>query len=257
MKTLSIIIVLIIIGLYFSCCEVDRKTGRRIKIKSKDYYKGYYGMQGPMNIFIRTNARFNDDLDPYPDMERNFPNHVKFRNNYQIIMSEAQKIYDNGDASYMKGDPIVKDIANDHTWKKFIFKWYGDISPDARAKCPMTCAILDGLPEVRLAMISILEPGAVIDPHFGLGKSSLRYHLGLSTPNDDRCFISVDGIKYSWRDGEDTLFDDTFEHYVYNSTDTPRFILLCDIDRNLKSSVANAINSKVISLLNFHRPAGF
>ncbi|MGT2494830.1 aspartyl/asparaginyl beta-hydroxylase domain-containing protein [Cupriavidus basilensis] len=28
---------------------------------------------------------------------------------------------------------------------------------------------------------------------------SLRYHLGLATPNDDRCFIEVDGERHSWR----------------------------------------------------------
>ncbi len=31
---------------------------------------------------------------------------------------------------------------------------------------------------------------------------SVRYHLGLSTPNDDRCFIEVDRQRHSWRDGK-------------------------------------------------------
>jgi aspartyl/asparaginyl beta-hydroxylase (cupin superfamily) len=34
------------------------------------------------------------------------------------------------------------------------------------------------------------------------------------TPNDDRCFIEVDGIRYSWRDGEAVIFDETYIHWA-------------------------------------------
>ncbi|NNC99186.1 MAG: aspartyl/asparaginyl beta-hydroxylase domain-containing protein, partial [Gammaproteobacteria bacterium] len=57
------------------------------------------------------------------------------------------------------------------------------------------------------------------------------YHLGLKTPNHDDCFISIDERKYSWRDGQPLLFDVTFLHYARNDADTPRLILMCDIDR--------------------------
>ena len=78
-------------------------------------------------------------------------------------------------------------------------------------------------------------------PHFRPGGNSpdtliplacsLRYHLGLKTPNDDNCFINVDGQMYSWRDGEAMLFDETYIHYVENQTDKPRLILMCDVER--------------------------
>ena len=60
---------------------------------------------------------------------------------------------------------------------------------------------------------------------------SLRYHLGLVTPtHPGGCRIVVDSIPYSWRDGEDSLFDETYIHYAENTTDQTR-ILFCDVER--------------------------
>ena len=50
--------------------------------------------------------------------------------------------------------------------------------------------------------------GAHRDPFAG----SLRYHLGLVTPNSPECFIVVDGEKYYWKDGEAVMFDETYIH---------------------------------------------
>ncbi|WP_335672088.1 aspartyl/asparaginyl beta-hydroxylase domain-containing protein [Phyllobacterium zundukense] len=62
---------------------------------------------------------------------------------------------------------------------------------------------------------------------------SLRYHLGLATPNSDACFINVDGHTLSWRDGKILLFDETYLHFVRNDTDSDRLILMCDVKRPL------------------------
>lgn len=56
----------------------------------------------------------------------------------------------------------------------------------------------------------------------------MRYHLGLFTPNDDRCWIRVDGNPYSWRDGEGVVFDETHIHWAANETEQDRIVLFCD-----------------------------
>ncbi len=68
------------------------------------------------------------------------------------------------------------------------------------------------------------------DPYAG----SLRYHLGLITPNDDRCFIDVDGERYSWRDGQSVVFDETYIHCAENKTDQNRIIFFADVERPMK-----------------------
>ena len=69
-----------------------------------------------------------------------------------------------------------------------------------------------------------------LDPYAG----SLRYHLGLVTPNDDACYIDVDGERHSWRDGQGVVFDETYIHEAYNQTTQNRIILFCDVERPLK-----------------------
>ncbi|MFX5494266.1 aspartyl/asparaginyl beta-hydroxylase domain-containing protein, partial [Acinetobacter baumannii] len=66
--------------------------------------------------------------------------------------------------------------------------------------------------------------------------------LGLVTPNDDRCFIEVDGQRYSWRDGQSVVFDETCIHWAQNGSETNRIILVCDVERPLRYRWAEAIN---------------
>ena len=62
------------------------------------------------------------------------------------------------------------------------------------------------------------------------------------TPNDDACYIEVDGERHSWRDGQGVIFDETYLHEAHNRTDKNRIILFCDIERPLRSRIATAIN---------------
>ncbi len=68
------------------------------------------------------------------------------------------------------------------------------------------------------------------DPYAG----SLRYHLGLITPNDDRCFIDVDGERYSWRDGESVVFDETIFTMPKIAPNDNVLSFFADVERPLK-----------------------
>jgi beta-hydroxylase len=83
-------------------------------------------------------------------------------------------------------------------------------------------------------MFAELPPGAKLNPHRDPFAGSMRYHLGLATPNDDRCFIEVDGQRYSWRDGQGVIFDETFIHWAENTSGSNRVILFCDVERPLR-----------------------
>lgn len=116
-------------------------------------------------------------------------------------------------------------------WKKFYLKWYGDRHPSAQRLCPETVRLLEQVPGIRAAMFSLLPAGAELSQHSDPLACSFRYHLGLRTPNSERCFINVDGENLVWRDGEDFVFDETYPHHAKNGTDGPRLILMCDVER--------------------------
>jgi beta-hydroxylase len=125
-------------------------------------------------------------------------------------------------------------------WKRFYLKWYDHPHPSAIALCPRSIEILQRIPSVKAAMFAMLPAGGSLNPHRDPFAGSLRYHLGLVTPNDDRCAIVVDGIPYSWRDGEDIVFDETYLHHAANQTKQDRIILFCDIERPMKYRWAQA-----------------
>jgi beta-hydroxylase len=44
----------------------------------------------------------------------------------------------------------------------------------------------------------------------------------------------INGEHYMWKDGDSIIFDETYLHSAYNDTDTPRIILMTDIDRPMR-----------------------
>ena len=169
--------------------------------------------------------------------------------NWKIIRDEALLHYTN--FKTITNDLFFKNLVkNESDWNKLYIKFYSDkIDPLAKKLCPKTCKIIEQIPNLKLAFISVLAPNAKIIPHHGIYKGVLRFHLGLSTPNSPNCFISVNNQIYYWKDGEGIIFDDTFEHYVENNTDKNRIILFCDFNRPLTKK-GKLINSFVVSNFN-------
>lgn len=98
-------------------------------------------------------------------------------------------------------------------------------------------------------MFTELAPDSRLVRHRDPYAGSLRYHLGLMTPNDDRCFIDVDGQRYSWRDGESVVFDETYIHYAENKTDQNRIIFFADVERPLKPAGWNASITGLVKVM--------
>jgi beta-hydroxylase len=72
-------------------------------------------------------------------------------------------------------------------------------------------------------------------------------HLGLSCPPE--AAILVDGRRYSWRDGEDVLFDDTYVHEVANESATrPRVVLFCDVEARMAGPLSDWAARKACDL---------
>ena len=69
---------------------------------------------------------------------------------------------------------------------------------------------------------------------------------GVTPKSSAPCRIFVDGEPYTWRDGEDLLFDETYIHTAENQTDETRIILFCDVERPLRTRFMTRMNRWVI-----------
>lgn len=130
---------------------------------------------------------------------------------------------------------ISKDVATittDDQWKTFFFESYGIKCTESVEQCPQTARALAKIPGLTTAMFSILSPGKRIPPHRGPYNGVLRFHLGLIVPKDrDKVKIRVDEAFYHWAEGEGVVFDDSFDHEVWNDTDEIRVVLFVDFLR--------------------------
>jgi beta-hydroxylase len=179
---------------------------------------------------------------PFIDVQR-LPELAKLRDNWQVIRDEALGLMGEGRIRAATGhNDMGFNSFFKEGWKRFYLTWYGEALPSAQALCPKTVALLESLPTVNGAMFALLPPGGKLNRHRDPFAGSLRYHLGLVCPNSDDCRIFIDGEPYSWRDGQDVLFDETFIHSAENKTDVTRIILFCDVERPLKTRWMAAFN---------------
>lgn len=194
----------------------------------------------PLNVLLYATSRV--PAQPYLSLAE-FPELERITSRWQEIRDEALALKElraikaaekNNDAGF---NSFFK-----YGWKRFYLKWYEEDPPSARQLCPKTAALLHDIPGVKAAMFAELPAGGKLNPHRDPYAGSLRYHLGLVTPNDDRCYIEVDGQRYSWRDGQAVLFDETYVHHVRNDSDGDRLILFCDVERPLRFRWAQACN---------------
>ncbi len=182
---------------------------------------------------------------PYLDRSK-FPELDVLKDNWEVIREEAMHLFDEG---YIRAAEKNNDAGFGSFfkkgWKRFYLKWYGKPLPSAEALCPKTVALLNAIPDIKAAMFAVLPPHSKLNAHRDPFAGSLRYHLGLITPNSDKCRILVDGEPHAWGDGKDVVFDETYVHWVENDTDQTRVILFADVERPLRTRWMQAINRRV------------
>ncbi|MCL1036102.1 aspartyl/asparaginyl beta-hydroxylase domain-containing protein [Shewanella submarina] len=171
-------------------------------------------------------------LTPFVD-RKHFPELEILQSNWELIRDEALALYENGHIA-IKNDLPASSFYKDNRWTSFYLKVYDCDIPSARKLAPKTMELIDQVPGMNLALFACLNSGKKLGKHHDPFALSLRYSLGLSTPNSKDCAISVDGQWHTWRDGESILFDETYAHHTHNDSDAPRIILMSDIDRPLK-----------------------
>lgn len=166
-----------------------------------------------------------------------FPFLKEFTDNWETIRDEAKAVLAFRDEipAFHELSPDQYRLSQAKNWKTFILFGFGQRMETNTKLTPKTAEILEKVPNLQTAMFSILAPGYHIPAHKGVTKGILRSHIGLIIPKDrEKCRIRVDDTITAWKEGEIFVFDDTYEHEVWNDTDEERVILLFDFDRPMK-----------------------
>ncbi|MEM7293474.1 MAG: aspartyl/asparaginyl beta-hydroxylase domain-containing protein [Pseudomonadota bacterium] len=168
-------------------------------------------------------------MRPFADLVH-YPEIKILEDNWEVIRDEAQALYDSGYVTVGEDMPASSFYKNGR-WTSFYLKSYENQIPSAYELAPKTMALIDQVPSMNYALFAALHPGKSLKKHHDPFAFTLRYSLGLITPNSEKSGLIVDGDTYHWRDGEGVLFDQTYMHSAYNDSDQIRLILMTDVDR--------------------------
>jgi len=187
----------------------------------------------PIERFIGRRSLVGDAT--FFPLER-FPWVQHIEEHWEVIREELEGVLEDREALPNFQD-ISKDqieITDDDRWKTYFLYGYGFEAKLGVETCPRTAALMREIPGMTTAMFSILSPRKHILDHRGPYKGVLRYHLGLIVPEDaESCRIRVGDDFRHWLSGESMVFDDTFNHEVWNDTDETRVVLFVDVLRPL------------------------
>jgi aspartyl/asparaginyl beta-hydroxylase (cupin superfamily) len=191
-------------------------------------------------------------VDDVPVLDSaHFPFLTNFTDNWQTVRDEVSQIL-----KYREAIPLFQDVSPDqmrisrgNNWRTFILYGFGSKLEKNCRQAPVTTRLLEAVPNLQTAWFSILGPGYHIPAHRGVTKGILRAHLGLIIPKDaEKCYMRVADTINIWRPGEIFVFDDTYDHEVYNNSDEERVILIFDFDRPMRIW-GRALNWTFVSLL--------
>jgi aspartyl/asparaginyl beta-hydroxylase (cupin superfamily) len=182
-----------------------------------------------------------------------FPWIAEIEANWETIAGELERVLEDREAlpNFQEISKDQLEITDDDRWKTFFLYGYGFEAKLGVEMCPRTAELMRQIPGMTTAMFSILSPRKHILDHRGPYKGVLRYHLGLIVPKDaEACRIRVGEDFRHWEQGESMIFDDTYNHEVWNDTDETRVVLFVDVLRPLPEP-ESLINKLIVKAIGY------
>jgi aspartyl/asparaginyl beta-hydroxylase (cupin superfamily) len=196
---------------------------------------GKYSTVGDIPVFDNKQFKWTELLEN---------NWITIRKELEVILNTHQTLPNLQDIQQEQ-----KILNQDNNWKTFFLYGFGVKATLNCNLCPATASILEQIPGMKTAFFSILSPYKHIPAHKGIYKGIIRSHLGLIIPGKlGDCVMRIEKENINWQEGKAVVFDDTFEHEVWNNTGETRVVLLIDVVRPFKSPLS-FLNNTIVNLI--------
>lgn len=100
--------------------------------------------------------------------------------------------------------------------------------------CPQTAQALSQIPGLVSARYSTLASGIHVPRRRGATKGLVTCHLALQVPRDGDVRMALADRVLRWSEGETLVFDDSYEHELWNEASAGRTVLHLQFRRPLK-----------------------
>nr|XP_030715538.1 aspartyl/asparaginyl beta-hydroxylase isoform X4 [Globicephala melas] len=164
------------------------------------------------------------------DAMQRIGNKESLERNWKLIRDEGLAVMDRAQGLFLPEDENLREKGD---WSQFTLWQQGRKNENACKGARKTCALLDKFPETtgcRRGQIkySVMHPGTHVWPHTGPTNCRLRMHLGLVIPKEG-CRIRCANETKTWEEGKVLIFDDSFEHEVWQDATSFRLIFIVDV----------------------------
>ena len=188
---LLIILAAIVLFSIASMLYVYSNRGNIRFVSWTEYVRKGWPIFAPLNclLYLFSNKKV---LRPIIDTLQ-FKELDELRENWETIRDEALALQKEGDLERINepGSAAYYDVGfrtfHKYGWRKFYLKWYGYTHTSAQKMCPKTTEILSKVKNINGAMFAYMPANSELTRHLDPVACSLRYHLGLETPNSDDC----------------------------------------------------------------------
>uniref|UniRef100_A0A8C8EWB6 Aspartate beta-hydroxylase n=1 Tax=Oncorhynchus tshawytscha TaxID=74940 RepID=A0A8C8EWB6_ONCTS len=150
--------------------------------------------------------------------------------NWRTIRDEALSVMDQTTGLFV---PEEENLREKGEWGQFTLWQQGKKAGESCHSVPKTCGLLERYPEATgckrgQIKFSVMQPGTHVWPHTGPTNCRLRMHLGLVIPKTG-CKIRCTNDTRAWEEGKVLIFDDSFEHEVWQDANSYRLIFIVDV----------------------------
>ncbi|XP_043100030.1 aspartyl/asparaginyl beta-hydroxylase isoform X2 [Puntigrus tetrazona] len=150
--------------------------------------------------------------------------------NWLTIKDEALSVLDGNSGQFLPEDENLRETGD---WGQFTLWQQGRKVAASCQYVPKTCGLLERYAEATSCKrgqikFSVMQAGTHVWPHTGPTNCRLRMHLGLVIPSKG-CRIRCTNQTREWEEGKVLIFDDSFEHEVWQEAESYRLIFIVDV----------------------------
>ncbi|RYG07183.1 MAG: aspartyl/asparaginyl beta-hydroxylase domain-containing protein, partial [Burkholderiales bacterium] len=197
-----------------------------------DRLKAYLRLFGPEHAPTQADPLQYPDYPLFPGLRNrafrpaaDLPGPGLLEENFRMIRDEWEQL---AESEYLRYTP-----SSMHSlWQVHLLYYMGVNQQPLHNRFPRTHALLRQLPGVCLdypwgdALVSVHASDSHLSAHCSVDNLRVRCHLALQVPPG--CNIRVGTETRSWEEGKALVFEDSFEHEVWNRGQTRRAILIVD-----------------------------
>ncbi|MCJ8731724.1 hypothetical protein PDJAM_G00202670 [Pangasius djambal] len=216
---------------YFHLGDALQRVGdptRALEWYEAGYRRGHFASVWQRSLYnvpgLRAQPWWTAKETGYTDLVRTL------ERNWMTIREEALAVLDTNSGLFLPEDENLRESGN---WGQFTLWQQGRKVGSACQSVPKTCALIERFKEATTCKrgqikFSVMQPGTHVWPHTGPTNCRLRMHLGLVIPPRG-CRIRCTNQTREWEEGKVLIFDDSFEHEVWQDAGSYRLIFIIDV----------------------------